>query len=164
MMFKFQFVFLGIFLVSCSSNAQKESPIKKKDMMSYKIEKPDSIWQQELRPEQFRILRLKGTEQPGTGEYLMTFDKGTYHCAACGAALFNSSNKYESHCGWPSFDDAIPGSIIYHRDTSHGMVRTEIVCANCGGHLGHIFDDGPQETTGKRYCVNSLSLDFKKEK
>ena len=151
----------AILSVSCQSTAQKNTT--KSKTMSYKIEKPDSVWQEELNPAQFRILRLKGTEQPGTGEYLMTFASGTYHCAACGAALFDADHKYESHCGWPSFDKAIPGSIDYIKDTSHGMIRTEIVCASCGGHLGHIFDDGPQETTGKRYCVNSLSLDFTKK-
>ena len=152
-----------LLLVSCQSTAQKEKKHIKPKEMTYKIEKPDSVWQDELSPAQFRILRLKGTEQPGTGEYNLTFEKGTYKCAACGTPLFDSDNKYESHCGWPSFDNAIPGSIQYNRDTSHGMIRTEIVCATCGGHLGHIFDDGPQETTGKRYCVNSLSLDFEKK-
>ncbi len=162
-MIRLNLIFLLILTsVSCQSTAQQTTNLKKKEM-TFKIEKPDSVWQQELSPAQYRVLRLKGTEQPGTGQYNLTFDKGTYTCAACGAVLFNSDHKFESHCGWPSFDDAVPGSIRYIKDTSHGMIRTEIVCATCGGHLGHVFDDGPQETTGKRYCVNSLSLDFKKK-
>ncbi len=131
--------------------------------MEPKIIKTDAEWKTELTPEQFQILREKGTEYPGTGAYYLNFDKGTYVCAACGTPLFESDNKFESSCGWPSFDDAIHGKVEYKKDTSHGMIRTEILCATCGGHLGHIFDDGPQETTGKRYCVNSLSLDFKIE-
>lgn len=152
------FIF-SIFFISCQTTAQKKS-----DDMDYKIQKTDEDWKESLSPEEFWVLREKGTERPGTGTYYMHFDEGTYNCAACGAPLFVSDNKYESHCGWPSFDDAIEGAIVYKKDTSHGMIRTEILCANCGGHLGHIFDDGPQETTGKRYCVNSISLDFEKGK
>ncbi len=131
--------------------------------MKLKINKPDTEWEKILTPQQFHILRKKGTDLPGTGQYTYHFDKGIYKCAACGAPLFKSDNKYESHCGWPSFDDAIEGAIIMQPDYSHNMIRTEIICANCGGHLGHIFDDGPQETTGKRYCVNSTSLNFEKK-
>ena len=94
----------------------------------------------------------------------MHFKEGTYACVGCGTLLFESTTKYESHCGWPSFDEAIEGTVEYKKDTSLGRIRTEILCANCGGHLGHVFDDGPQETTGKRFCVNSLSLDFKEKK
>ena len=128
--------------------------------MNLKINKPDTEWQEILTPQQFYILRRKGTDLPGTGQYTYHFEKGIYKCAACGAPLFKSANKYESHCGWSSFDDAIQGAVIMQPDYSHNMIRTEILCANCGGHLGHIFDDGPQETTGKRYCVNSTSLNF----
>ncbi len=152
------FIFSVLF-ISCHTTAQKKS-----NEMDYKIQKTDEEWKENLSPEEFWVLREKGTERPGTGTYYMHFEKGTYNCAACGVPLFVSNNKYESHCGWPSFDDAIDGAIIYKKDTSHGMIRTEILCANCGGHLGHIFDDGPRETTGKRYCVNSISLDFEKEK
>ena len=91
----------------------------------------------------------------------MTFEKGTYCCGACDEPLFESSSKFNSSCGWPSFDESIPGKIEYIKDSTHGMIRTEVVCANCGGHLGHVFDDGPSET-GQRYCINSLSVDFKK--
>ena len=99
---------------------------------------------------------------PGNGGYTKHFEKGTYHCAACDAQLFESGTKYESHCGWPSFDDAIDGAVEYSLDKSHGMIRTEITCTKCGGHLGHVFDDGPRDTTGKRYCVNTTSLRFVK--
>jgi len=146
---------------ACGQAAEKES--KSKKTMKPKINKPDSEWEKELTPQQFYILRKKGTDLPGTGKYTYHFEDGVYKCAACGASLFKSNNKYESHCGWPSFDDAIPGAVIMQPDYSHNMIRTEIICANCGGHLGHIFDDGPQETTGKRYCVNSTSLNFVKK-
>ncbi len=115
-----------------------------------------------LSDEQKAVLFDKATEAPFSGELLSMTDAGEYACANCGAILFDSSAKYESHCGWPSFDRSIAGAVAYTPDTSHGMVRTEITCVRCGGHLGHVFDDGPKETTGRRYCVNSLSLDFKR--
>ena len=115
---------------------------------------------QNLTAEQKAVLFDKATEAPGTGAFLYNKDAGVYVCANCNAALFKSDRKYDSFCGWPSFDQAIPGAVDEHEDASLGMIRTEITCANCGGHLGHVFDDGPIETTGLRYCVNSLSLDF----
>ena len=115
-----------------------------------------------LTKEQKAVLFNKATEAPFTGKFLHVTDAGDYVCANCGAVLFASDAKYDSGCGWPSFDEALPGAVTYTADSSHGMERTEITCSNCGGHLGHVFDDGPRETTGKRYCVNSLSLDFKK--
>lgn len=130
--------------------------------MDQKTKKTDAEWKEILSPQQYHILREKGTDQPGDFGYTNTFEKGTYFCAACNAQLFESNTKYESHCGWPSFDDAIKGAVNYIRDTTFGMVRTEITCASCGGHLGHIFDDGPKETTGKRYCVNTTSIKFVK--
>ena len=123
------------------------------------IEKSEQEWRDTLTPEQYRILREKGTEAAGTGKYLNTKDDGMYHCAACDAELFPSDTKYDSHCGWPSFYEG-KQTIGYREDLSHGMTRTEIYCKECGGHLGHIFDDGPAPT-GKRYCVNSLALKFK---
>lgn len=163
MIFKYNLIVALLFLtVSCQSQEAQKSTAKTKEM-SYKVQKTEAEWQTELSPAQFNVLRNKGTERPGTGVYNLNFEKGSYVCAGCGALLFESDNKYESHCGWPSFDDAIEGAVVYKKDKSHGMIRTEILCANCGGHLGHVFDDGPQETTGKRYCVNSLSLEFKKE-
>jgi methionine-R-sulfoxide reductase len=128
------------------------------------IKKTEQEWAKILSPEQYNVLREKGTERPGTGKYNLNFDKGVYTCGACGYELFSSDMKFESHCGWPSFDKEIgDGNRIKKiKDISHGMIRTEIVCARCNGHLGHIFDDGPT-ATGQRYCVNSLSLDFKTE-
>jgi peptide-methionine (R)-S-oxide reductase len=119
-----------------------------------KMQNPD------LSEDQKAVLFDKATEAPFTGAFLYNKDTGVYTCASCGVSLFSSDRKYDSHCGWPSFDEAIPGAVDEHIDTSHGMTRTEITCANCGGHLGHVFEDGPIETTGMRYCINSLSLDF----
>jgi len=127
-------------------------------------QKTEEEWKAILTPEQYYVLREKGTDRPGDHGYTNHFEKGTYFCAACNAQLFKSDSKYESHCGWPSFDDAIDGAVKFTPDDSHGMVRTEITCTNCGGHLGHIFDDGPKETTGKRYCVNTTSIRFEKSK
>lgn len=128
--------------------------------MKYPIEKTEAQWKQELGEEKFKILRQKGTEFPHSGEYNLHFENGTYVCAACQEPLFKSDAKFNAHCGWPSFDESIPGKVEYIKDHTHGMIRTEILCANCGGHLGHVFDDGPTKT-GIRYCVNSLSIDFK---
>jgi methionine-R-sulfoxide reductase len=129
-----------------------------------KIVHTEAEWKTRLTPEQYHVLREKGTDAPFKGEYTYTKDKGTYKCAACGYELFTSDMKFESECGWPSFDKELAGDRIKTVvDKSHGMVRTEILCARCGSHLGHLFDDGPT-ITGKRYCVNSTSLDFTKEK
>ena len=133
-------------------------------MKKYGVEKTDADWKDQLSPDEYYVLRKKGTERPFTGEFNLHFKNGEYHCKACNAKLFRSSNKFESGCGWPSFDQALEGAIEYVRDTSHGMIRTETLCANCGSHLGHVFDDGPKETTGQRYCINSLSLGFEPEK
>lgn len=129
--------------------------------MNYSVKKTEEEWKAKLGLERYRILRQKGTEFPNSGEYNMHFEKGTYRCGACDEPLFESSSKFNSSCGWPSFDESIPGKIEYIKDTTHGMIRTEVVCANCGGHLGHVFDDGPSET-GQRYCINSLSVAFTK--
>jgi peptide-methionine (R)-S-oxide reductase len=119
-------------------------------------------YKEKLTPDQYHILREKGTERPFTGEYNTHYDAGVYSCAACNNELFKSDQKFDSGCGWPSFDDEVEGAIERKRDTTHGMMRTEIMCSNCGSHLGHVFNDGPTPT-GIRHCVNSLSLDFKKE-
>ena len=127
-------------------------------------EKSDKEWKKELSKEQFRVLRLKGTEQAFTGKFWNHKEKGTYKCAGCGIALFESDTKFDSGCGWPSFfTPSDENNIQEEIDTSHGMVRTEVLCKNCGGHLGHVFDDGPKPT-GLRYCINSVSLDFEDEK
>ena len=124
--------------------------------------KTDKDWKEILSPEAYHILREKGTERAFTGKYDKHFEKGVYVCAGCSMELFDSSSKFNSHCGWPSFDRALNQKVSELKDTSHGMIRVEIVCSNCGGHLGHVFPDGPTQT-GLRYCVNSLSLDFKEE-
>ena len=121
-------------------------------------------YKQKLSPEKYHVLREKGTERAFTGEYDEFFEDGMYNCGACGAQLFASDNKYNSGCGWPAFDQALEGAVVYTPDDSHGMHRTEVTCAKCGSHLGHVFEDGPQETTGKRFCINSLALDFDKKK
>ncbi|ACO33863.1 MULTISPECIES: peptide-methionine (R)-S-oxide reductase MsrB [Acidobacterium] len=129
-----------------------------------KIQKSDAEWREELTPEQYYILRQKGTEPAFTGALYRNHDSGAYHCAACGALLFKSDTKFESGSGWPSFwNPAENAAVEAHEDNSHGMRRIEVTCARCGGHLGHVFPDGPRPT-GLRYCINSASLRFEKEK
>ena len=128
-------------------------------MKKYSVEKSEQEWKEQLSEEQYRILRQKGTEAPHTGKYNLHFEDGKYKCAGCGNVLFESEAKFNSNCGWPSFDQSVEGSIEFIKDTSFGMIRTEILCSNCGGHIGHVFDDGPTET-GQRYCVNSASIEF----
>ena len=152
-------LFLILFTFISFTNYAQE---KKKKVMINKVTKTEEAWKKILTKEQYYVLRQKGTDRPGTGGYTAHFEKGTYHCAACNLQLFESNSKYESHCGWPSFDDAIEGTVKKVVDKSHGMIRTEIICAACDSHLGHIFDDGPKETTGQRYCVNTTSIKFVK--
>lgn len=125
------------------------------------ISKSDDDWKKELSTEQFRVLREKGTEAPFSGEYDSVFDPGSYSCAACGSQLFASDTKFDAHCGWPSFYDAKPGAVEFRTDDSMGTTRTEVTCAMCGGHLGHVFEgEGLGVPTDQRYCINSLSLKF----
>lgn len=124
------------------------------------LKKTKEELKEKLTPEEYEVLVNKGTEPAYTGKFYKHKEAGMYTCKACGAQLFSSDTKFDSYSGWPSFDNTLPGSVTFHEDTSHGMVRTEVTCAHCGGHLGHVFEDGPQETTGKRYCINSCSLDF----
>lgn len=126
-------------------------------------EKDDSYWQEKLTPEQFAVLRMRGTEPPFSGEYYMHSDDGMYLCAACGQELFSSDTKFDSGSGWPSFGDpAKEEQVALSEDTSHGTKRIEVSCSRCGSHLGHVFDDGPNPT-GKRYCINSVCLNFHKK-
>ena len=132
-----------------------------KNEMAAKIVKTEEQWREELTPEQYRVLRQKGTERPFSGKYYDVKENGDYLCAACGATLFSSDTKFDSGCGWPSFYDANPGAVDMHEDTSHGMHRIEVTCAACDSHLGHVFPDGPKPT-GQRYCINSVSVELKK--
>jgi peptide-methionine (R)-S-oxide reductase len=135
--------------------------MKKKN--NYPLTKSEKYWRAELSEEEFRILRQKGTELPFSGEYNDHYQEGDYLCKGCGKRLYLSESKFNSHCGWPSYDRAVEGSLIEIPDNSAGITRTEIVCANCGGHQGHVFNDGPTQT-GLRYCVNSASISFKERK
>ncbi len=128
------------------------------------INKTNEDWQKELTPEQYAVLREKATEAPFTGEYVNNHDEGVYQCAACGQQLFSSDTKFDSGTGWPSFTDPMNlENVELVEDTNHGMHRTEVVCKKCGSHLGHVFDDGPQDKGGKRFCINSCALNFQKE-
>ena len=132
--------------------------------MVEKIKKTEAEWRQQLNPQQFAVLRQKATERPFTGEYVHNKAEGVYTCAACEQELFDSHTKFESGTGWPSFWDVIEkGNVDAITDNSHGMHRVEVVCSRCGSHLGHVFEDGPRETTGLRYCINSVSLGFQKK-
>jgi peptide-methionine (R)-S-oxide reductase len=138
------------------NEAKKSSPV-------HEVEKTEAEWRSELTPEQFRILREKGTERAFTGAFWDHHEEGDYRCAGCGASLFESATKFDSGCGWPSFSAPREESAVEeHEDRSHGMHRVEVVCRRCGGHLGHVFEDGPAPT-GLRYCINSASLKFAKK-
>ncbi|MDO8603925.1 MAG: peptide-methionine (R)-S-oxide reductase MsrB [bacterium] len=123
----------------------------------------DAEWEEKLSPEQYRVLRKKGTEAPFSGKLLHTDAEGVYRCAACDNPLFSSDTKFDSGTGWPSFDEALPGAVRLETDTTLGLERTETLCAKCGSHLGHLFNDGPTKT-GKRYCMNSVCLDLEEKK
>ncbi|MBI5226255.1 peptide-methionine (R)-S-oxide reductase MsrB [Candidatus Micrarchaeota archaeon] len=140
----------------------KPSDFAKTSSNADAMPKTDSQWQEKLTPEKYRVMRQKGTELPFTGKLLNNKESGKYICAGCGTVLFSSEAKFDSGSGWPSFYAANKDTILAKPDTSHGMTRVEVVCRKCGGHLGHVFDDGPGPD-GKRYCINSVCLEFKKK-
>lgn len=159
-----------LFGIGCTNTKPTHNQEITNKMENTKIETDDTIptteagWKAKLSAEEYRVLREKGTERAGTGQYDQHWDSGIYVCKGCGTELFTSNTKFDAHCGWPSFFKGIDKSKIKEvLDTSYGMTRTEVQCANCGGHLGHVFNDGP-EPTGLRYCINSVSLGFEKKK
>ncbi|MGC3965612.1 MAG: peptide-methionine (R)-S-oxide reductase MsrB [Rhodocyclaceae bacterium] len=132
--------------------------------MSRNVEKSEAEWREQLTPEQFRVTRQKGTERPFTGQYWDVWEDGSYHCIGCGAELFHAAHKFDAGCGWPSFyTSSAPENVETADDFSHGMIRTEVMCHQCGAHLGHVFEDGPNPT-GLRYCINSASIKLEKDK
>lgn len=148
---------LGVALQAC---AQNQADMNNSE---FPIQKSEQEWQQELSPEEYNVLREKGTERAFTGKYWNHKEEGVYTCAGCGTPLFHSDTKFESGSGWPSYYAPVSKENVAEKlDKSYGMIRTEVLCGKCGGHLGHVFNDGPQQT-GMRYCINSASLDFKKE-
>lgn len=147
------FLFFISFLFGCTSNAQNNE----KD--NFPVQKSEKQWEKELSKEEYYVLREHGTERAFSGKYDKFYKDGTYYCAACQHPLYSSETKFDSGTGWPSFYAALEGGVGTSKDTSAGMMRTEVHCANCGGHLGHIFNDGP-EPTGKRHCLNSVALNF----
>ena len=158
---RFSFILAGILFFSSCGNAQNQAKVAKE---KYEVQKSEEEWRNELSEEEFEVLIKKGTERPFTGDLLENKETGVYTCAACNNPLFSSNTKFKSGSGWPSFYDIIDqGKVKLIKDTSFGMIREEVVCGKCGGHLGHIFDDGPKPT-GLRYCINSVALDFEPQK
>jgi len=154
----FAIIFAGQFLFSCAQQTNTN------DMKKFEVQKSEEEWKKSLTDEQYHVLREKGTERPFSGELYYLDADGIYKCAACKNPLFRSDTKFDAGCGWPSFYEPVSDtSIIEQRDLSHGMVRTEVLCAKCGSHLGHVFEDAPDQPTGLRYCINSISLDFDKK-
>ncbi|WP_452220683.1 peptide-methionine (R)-S-oxide reductase MsrB [Lacinutrix salivirga] len=154
-------VFVITLFFSCNSSAQKSETKEKK---AFPVTKTEAEWKKQLTEQQYYVLRQAGTERPFTSELNKEYSKGTYHCAACNTPLFKSEHKFDSGTGWPSFDREIKGNVAYGKDNKLGYSRNEEHCATCGGHLGHVFNDGPSDTTGKRHCINGVALKFVPEK
>lgn len=153
----------ALLLISCQGQQNKKSSDQTQSGAGeqvFTVTKTEKQWRESLTDMQFYVLRKSGTENPGTSEWLKNKAEGTYVCAGCGTPVFKSENKFESGTGWPSFDREIEGNVAFSRDTSFGMVRIEEHCAVCGGHLGHVFEDGPRQTTGMRHCINGAALNF----
>jgi peptide-methionine (R)-S-oxide reductase len=148
------------FCFSCNSSAQKKETQENK---TFAVTKTEAEWKAQLTDKQYYVLRQEGTERPFSSPLNKNYEKGVYHCAACDTPLFKSEHKFDSGSGWPSFDREIKGNVAFGTDSKLGYVRDEEHCATCGGHLGHVFNDGPRETTGKRHCINGVALTFKPE-
>ncbi|WP_072763067.1 peptide-methionine (R)-S-oxide reductase MsrB [Arenibacter nanhaiticus] len=152
-----------ILFIGCKGNSQEKENVKPNTATKttqYKVTKTEAEWRKQLTDIQFYVLRKAGTEKAGTSELLHNKEKGVYVCAGCGTHLFKSEHKYDSGTGWPSFDREIKGNVAFEVDNKLGIIRTEEHCAVCGGHLGHVFNDGPRKTTGKRHCINGAALKF----
>jgi peptide-methionine (R)-S-oxide reductase len=147
----------AVVFIGCNSNAQKENAQATKN---YEVSKTEKEWKSILTPQEYEVLRNAGTERPFSSELNAIKEPGTFVCAGCGNELYETEHKFESGTGWPSFDRAIEGGVAYGSDNKLGYQRDEIHCADCGGHLGHLFDDGPRETTGKRHCMNGVAMNF----
>ncbi|QXP78572.1 MULTISPECIES: peptide-methionine (R)-S-oxide reductase MsrB [Winogradskyella] len=156
---KYFIIALITLFFSCNSSAQKSNQ-KENEKVTFNVTKTEAEWKAQLTKEQYFILREAGTERPYSSPFNNNHKKGVYHCAACNVPLFKSEHKFESGSGWPSFDRVIEGNVAFGTDTKIGYTRDEEHCANCGGHLGHVFNDGPKETTGKRHCINGDALTF----
>lgn len=151
---KLVFIVIALVMFNCKSNAQE------KENKNFEVSKTAEEWKSELTDAEYYVLREEGTERPFSSELNKNYEKGTYVCAACSTPLFKSENKFDSGTGWPSFDQEIEGNVAFSTDNNLGYTRSEEHCAVCGGHLGHVFNDGPSETTGERHCINGVALEF----
>lgn len=157
---KILFLAIAVVLLSCNGNAQKDPKVSQE---KFEVTKTDAEWKKELTPDEYAVLRKSATERAFSSELNNITEPGTFVCAACGNELYKTKHKFDSGTGWPSFDRAIDGGVSYGSDTKIGYQRDEVHCARCGGHLGHIFNDGPRKTTGKRHCINGVAMDFKSD-
>lgn len=149
--------FLAVVFIGCNSNAQKKTP---QSSAEFEVKKTEDQWKKDLTSQQYEVLRKAGTERPFSSELNAVKEPGTFVCAACGNELYETEHKFESGTGWPSFDRPMKDAVAYGSDSKLGYQRDEVHCADCGGHLGHVFNDGPRETTGKRHCINGVAMNF----